>query len=158
MMIIDGEIYQGFAVNAKTFAASRYENFNFNSFARFDGKYFALANDGLHVLSGKSDNGSEIKARVTTGNVKVSGNMLSRIEDAYLICKNDGTVTVRVFANGEKYDYKLTKTSDFMDESRVKLGKGRKAALWQFELESDGGSSFDIESVKIYPLALSRRV
>lgn len=158
VMLLGGDVFTGVAVNARNFASTRYENFNFNSFALFDGKYWGLSNDSLCVLEGDNDNGEIIQSRITTGNINVARGSQARVEDAYLICKNDGDVIVRVFANGEKYDYRLTKASEFLDESRVKLGKGRKAAVWQFELESDAGSTFDVDSVKIYPLALSRRV
>lgn len=155
-LVFQGQKYEGWVLNANTYAASRYSGFNFNSFCQYQGRYYGCADDGVHSLDSSDDAGANIDAFISTGNIKPFGNSMARVFDAYLLVKNDGKMQVRVVSQGQIYTYPVETFSSFHKESRIKLGKGAKSVIWRFEIGNQNGADFDIESFKIYPIELTR--
>ena len=157
-LVFRGQQFDGWVVNLNNFASSRYVGLNANSFCQYQGQYYACMDNGIHSLGADTDDGVPIDALISTGNIKPFFNSLSRVFDAYLLVKNDGDMQIRVIAQGEIYSYRIENLSSFHKESRVKLGKGVKSAIWRFEIANLEGSDFDLESFKIYPIELSRHI
>jgi hypothetical protein len=155
---IDGVSYDGWVMNPNTFAASRYKGFNFNSYTQYQGAYYGCAKNGVHELSGETDDGTPIDAFLSTGNVKPFANSMSRIHNAYLILKNDGEMLVTVVIGDQSYTYPVEKNNDFHAPNRVKIGKKAKSVIWRFEVKNQDGADFDVESFKIYPIELTRHI
>jgi hypothetical protein len=153
-----GTVYTGYCVNKNIGATSLYENFKFNSYAKSNGKYYGASSDGIYELNmSDSDNGQSINAMFTTGLIDCGNSLKKRITDTFLAVRTDGEVFLRVLADGKEYTYKLSRDNNGMYEgSRVKIGRGLEAVNWQFEIINSEGSDFDIDSMKIYPLMLSR--
>lgn len=150
--------YDGFAFEANTFAASKYKGWNFNSFSKVGEKYYGCSSDGIYLLDGDTDNGELIKSVISTGNVKLSGGLQSRISKAYLIVKNNGKLIISVAGDDSRvYNYTLSKYNEYMDEARVDIGKGLKSVVWRFELCNVDGSNFEIDNLAVYPLILTNR-
>jgi len=162
---VDGEAYIGVVMNTQNQAVTEYGNFDFNSMAYLGGnKYYGAKADGIHELDGSDDAGSQIDALLSTHLMNFGSQEWKRVERAYLGLRNDGPMVLKTIvrddATGERkeYWYELTETSEAARIERIKVGKGLKSHLWQFELHNNEGSDFDLDSLEFVPIVLSRRV
>lgn len=161
---LNGESFTGVVLNADTSGVSEYTNFPFNSFAKFNGKYYGCADDGLYSLEGDTDNGETIQGKVRTGLIRMSDGLRTRFPSAYIGYTSSGDVVMKVVTTspqGQKIEnwYKLEKrTADSMRETRVKIGRGLSSVYWQFELINVKGSDFEVDSVQLMPMPLERRI
>jgi hypothetical protein len=152
----DGSITT-WTINARTGAVTEYENYEFNSFARFGQMYIGADSEGIYELNGCNDEGSAIIARVRSGLAQLTGSRFTMLRDAYLGIRGNGSYVLRVTTgDGQSYDYSFD-IDDSMKTTRVQLGKGMRARYIAFELISTG-SDFDLESVEFIPLMSQRRV
>ena len=148
--------FTAWAVNATTSAITEYTNFQFNSFARAGTAYLGASSEGLYRLDGDDDAGTDIIGTVRSGYAQFGGARLASPDVAYLGVRGDGAFVLRIVtADGQTYTYSATTSS--METTRVKLGRGIRARYIAFELESSG-QDFDLESVEMLPVVLSRRV
>lgn len=148
--------FSAWAVNTTTAAVSEYTNFEFNSFADIYPHYVAAASTGLYTLVGDTDAGTNVIGKIRSGYAQFGGANLATLDMAYLGVRGAGDYVFRVVtADGQSYDYAVTAVD--MKTARIQLGRGLRARYIAIELESSG-QDFDLESVEILPLALSRRV
>lgn len=148
--------FTAWAINTTNSAVSQYTNFNFNSFADMYPHYVAASPTGLYALTGDTDAGTDIIGKIRSGYAQFGGAKLATLDMAYLGVRGDGDYVFRVVtADGQSYNY--TASAVDMKSARIQLGRGLRARYIAFELES-AGQDFDLESVEILPLALSRRV
>lgn len=141
-------------INYETNAVSRYSNYVFDSFTNFNGNVYGVNDLGLFKLGGKTDNSKDIKSKVLTGSIDISGlGSQTYVRDIFIYHKSDGTLRLNVIANdGKVENYRLINTSDETISSKLPLSKGRKAIYWQFELTNDDQTNFEIEKIKVYKL------
>ena len=143
-------------INAVTGSVSQYDNYAFNSFAKFGQMFIGADETGLYELNGADDDGEAVVARIKSGLAQLTASRFTMIRDAYLGMRSDGTFILRVATgDGDVYDYKFDALD--MRTTRVPLGKGMRSRYVSFELISDG-SDFDLESVEFIPLSSTRRV
>jgi len=157
-LVFQGEQYEGWVVNANTFASSRILGMNANSFCQYQNEYFACANGGIYSMNGADDAGSPIEAFISTGNVKPFGQSMSRVFDAYLLMKNDGPMKIRIIVQDTPDTYEIHDFNASFINHRVKLSKGLKSVAWRFEISNMEGSDFDLDTFKIYPIELTRHI
>jgi hypothetical protein len=144
-------------------AVVEYQNFPFNSFALFNGKYYGASEDGIFELTGSDDNGTEIEAYVRAALNTLGTNRFKRMPSMYLGYTSSGTMVLKVVtvANGAKVEdwYTLReKPADVMRDARIKVGKGLKSVYWAWELHNKDGADFALDIVELMPLALDRRI
>jgi len=150
------DVFTVWNVNASNGAVSQYDNYTFNSFARFGQMYLGADSEGLYELNGCNDEGSAIIARIKSGLAQLTESRFTMIRDAYLGMRGDGTFVLRIATGeGDVYDYAFD--TENMKTVRVPLGKGMRTRYVSFELISTG-SDFDLESVEFIPLMSNRRV
>lgn len=144
------------AVNTRTGATTEYQNFEFNSFAQMGGKYLAASDTGLYELTGDTDDGTNIVARIKSGFAQFAGSHLTSFKAAYLGVRGGGDYVLRLITgDGKTYDYGVK--AENMDTTKIVLGKGLRARYFAFELIS-AGQDFDLDSVEFIPLVAQRRV
>jgi len=159
-----GAEYVGFVLNTTNKAASSYTNFPFNSMARLDGRYFAMADDGLYELAGDTDDGTPITATLRTGLMNFGSQAFKRLPAVYFGAKTDGTFLFSVIVTsttGTKQQYQYTmaeKTAAAVREHRLEPGKGLKSVYWQFELETVDGADLMLDTLAMAPMVLNYRV
>ena len=161
-LAVDGEVFDGVAVNSRTLAPSLYEDYPFTSMASIGGKTFGASAKGLYELAGEDDAGDQISARFITGEVELGGPGVSRISKAVLGMTADGEMVLKVTAvhDGERqtYWYRAAETrSRHITEQPIKVGRGLTSRLWQFELANTQGDAFEFEGMTLDVLALNRR-
>lgn len=162
---VSGESYLGVVMNTQNQAVTEYGNFDFNSMAYLgNNQYYGCKNDGIYELDGADDEGAQIDAFLSTNLTNFGSQEWKRVERAYLGLRNDGPMVLKVIVRDDptserkEYWYELTETSEAARIERIKIGKGLKSHYWQFELHSNQGADFDLESLEFVPIVLSRRV
>lgn len=144
-------------MNAVTRANSRYEGYNFNSYAKLDGEYYGCSADGIFKLNGTDDAGVPIGASINFGNIGAENSAMKACTNAYVGISSDGALYLKVTADGNEYIYRARAYSSTMRVQRFDTGRGLRANYLQFELISDG-ADFDISSVEFAIVPLSRRI
>jgi len=158
------DTYTAWVMTAETRAMRRYLNYPFNSFAELGGHICGAGPDGVFLLEGDDDAGTQIRAAVRTGLMDFGIRQLKRMDRAYLGYASDGTLCLRVINTSEtgakmECTYKMVQTTaDAPREQRIKIGRGLESVYWQFELTNDLGSDFELHDMTLLPVVLSRRV
>ena len=70
-------------MNQETGAPSRYENFDFDAFAQIGEDYLAARGDGIYLLSGDDDAGTNIDALATIGRTDFDTPEMKRVTAGY---------------------------------------------------------------------------
>lgn len=149
-----------YALNTMTSALTQYENYGFNSFARFNGVYLGAKDDGIFALSGADDASVAIDAYARVGVTDMGTSKLKRVDRCYVGYKADGDMVLRVTTeDSEVRDYRIGATGyGHMYTNVVKLGRGLEARYWQFELRNQNGSNFELDTMEMLPIPLRRRL
>lgn len=146
-------------VNADTGASSRYEGFEFNSFATLDGQLYATREDGLYRVGADDDAGEPIRAMISLGRQTFGSTHLKGLTAAYLGVSSTDTMYLKVVVNdGNEYIYRARRNDEFMKTQRIDTGKGLRANYFDFEIYNSDGSDFELDSVEFAPVQLSRRI
>jgi hypothetical protein len=150
--------WASWVVNYETDAHWRYENFEYNSFATFNGKTFGCKDDGVYELTGASDAGTAIDAKITTPVSDFDNSFKKRMLKAYLGVKSDGDMVLKVLAEGGNvYYYGVDNTRSSVGGARVNIGRGLTSRYWQFELMNSDGADFELDAIEFFPVITSRR-
>lgn len=160
VFIVDGAEYDVWVFNAETFAASRYINYAFNSFASFQGRYYGASSEGLYELSGATDDGVEIPASIMFGRQNFGSSRQKRVLRAYLGGTSGGKMILRVVGDDGAVRTYSTNVAlgDTPSYRRADPARGLTAHYWQFEIRNEGGADFALDGLDLYPVILQRRV
>jgi hypothetical protein len=144
-------------VDTVTNAVTTFENFYFNSFAEFAGKYLGAGPDGISQIDDESSV-EQITSRITTAELHFGSEFLKRVSDFYLSMRSKGDLTLRVFTDElEPYEYVLTNSDiELIRQGRALIGKGARGKYWQFQFEMS--EDFDFDSMNIAVVVTSRRI
>lgn len=145
-------------VNTESNATTRYEQFDFNSFALIDGQYFGARDDGIYLLEGDTDAGIPIRASINFGKQNFGTSKEKRVPNAYIGTASSGLLVMKVVVEGSEYLYTARADSADLSTQRFDFGKGLKANFFEFELYNGAGEDFDLESVEFVSVQLSRRI
>lgn len=150
-------------LNTENTAVSEYSNFAFNSYAYLQGQLLACKDDGLYLLGGDTDNGTEIEAILRTGLMDFGTSNKKILTDAYIGYTTSGRLLLKTLSTegGTKQErwYELTAvTADSPTANRVKTAHGVKARYWQFEIRNLDGNDFELEKIEVLPVITGRRL
>lgn len=146
------------AMNAATTGTTRYENFPFNSMARFKGKHYGASSQGLFLLDGLDDDGESVVASINFGNMNFGTLARKSLPYVYIGVAADARVMLKVVADGETYYYDVRNTTELLEPQRFELGRGLRAAYYDLTLISDEGALFELADIEFTPVALNRRL
>jgi len=139
---------QAFVLNVHTGEVSRYTNYPFSNIIHVNGKPYGVMDDGLYLLEGDDDVGTEINGTLITKETDFGIYQNKNVNYVYL---NSDTETILTsFINGSEQN---SYTSIFAGR-KTKLGRGAKGRYWKFKLEKIK----KIEGLEILPQSLQRRV
>ena len=146
------------ALNMDVNGSTRYEGYDFNSFAELDGLYYGVKYDGLYLLEGPDDNGTDVDSSVNFGNLNFGS--IARKALPYLYCgvASNGNLIIRVEADGQTFFYDVRDNTELLKAHRFELGKGLRASYYDVTLMSEGGTAFDLAEIEFFPLELSRKL
>jgi hypothetical protein len=155
-----GANFSTIVMHTENMSLSTYDNYNFNSFAKFNGVYLGANGSGIFALSGATDDGVLIKAAARVGITDFGTSHLKRVDRMYVGYRTDGDMVLRVFTDETtSRDYLLTSTGKTgMHGNHVRIGKGLAARYWQFEIQNRFGSDFEMNMIEVKPTVLRRRI
>lgn len=157
-MDVPGAFVDTWVVNTASGGSTRYDNYPFESVANIGGYLVGVSDAGIFELSGDSDDGDPINARVDYGLQRFGSGNLKRLEQIYLGIKSTGQMYVKVTAEGASYTYPLRDFSEYMQTQRVTPGKGMRATYFGFELGNTLGSDFELSSFSTLVAETARRI
>lgn len=162
---IGGEEYSAWVLNTDNLALSQYDNFGFNSMAEFNGRHYGAREDGLYLFGGDDDAGAAISARFKTGITDLGTGSVKRSPILYVGYTSDGDLVLKVITTSRQgaktqHWYRLTERREAggTRDNRVKAGKGLASVYFQYELENIDGADFAFETIRLWPMTLSRRI
>ena len=156
---INNEVYVGWAMNSAHFGVTKYVNYGFNSFANYSGVSLGANASGIFELTGTSDNGTDIDARIKFGITDFNIPAQKRVHEAFLGIRNDGSMILKTYINEntERW-YELRQIDEGIHTTRIKLGgRGVKSNYWQFELLNKDGADFELDNIQMTPIVLTRK-
>jgi hypothetical protein len=163
VLVINGEMYVGWVLNAETNAPSQYTNYSFDSMCELGGRYYGVNSSGLFLLDGDDDDGAPIEASILTGQLDFGIPELKRVEEAYIGYSASGNLVLKLIVSQSgtrtEYWYEANNlTPGEPTETKVTPGKGMRSRYFQFELTNKNGADFEIDRIDLVPIALSRRI
>lgn len=163
VVFIDGLPYVGWVVNAETLAPSEYDNYPFESLARFGQRYYGASEQGFFLLDGDDDAGEPIQGSILTGETDFGSPQLKRCEWCHIGYTSSGELMMKVISSqkGRRIErwYRAKTTAAGNDrEGRFKLGRGVESLYYQFEWVGVDGADFTFKDARFDIVELSRRV
>lgn len=158
--LLPGDVSQhtAWVANAETGGFTRYENFQFNSFAKIDGVYYGCREDGIYKLEGDDDNGEPVQAMLSLGKQMFKTTSFKKVHNCYLGIASDGVMYLKVIVEGEEYLYSSRRSDTNMMTQRIDLGRGLRATFYEFELYNADGEDFEINNIEFLVAPLTRRI
>ena len=145
--------------NLKTGAATEYTNYAFDSFCRaHDGKYYGIKSDGLYLLEGVDDSGSNIDSVIDYGDLDFGTDALKHVTNTYANVSSSDKMELRITQSGNEYSYLARSYSDDVQTHRFDCGRGLRANLFGIKIANTEGCDFTLDSVEISVVKTKRRV
>lgn len=160
---INDGLFIGYAMNTESRGATKYLDWNHNSYARVGNRFFAGSDNGLlAVFEGADDAGENIDSFLRTALEALGTSSLKKMTKAYLGIRTDGTMLLGIeyTSKGRKlretYRANPVLAEDFR-ETNVDIGNNMKSVYWAFELSNEEGSDFTLDAIKVIPLICEER-
>ncbi len=146
-------------VNQETGAPSRYEAFNFDSYAKIGQDYLAAKGDGIFLLGGDDDDGAAIDAIATIGRTDFDEPTMKRVTAAFLGLNSAGQVhlTLRTDQGVTSGPYKLRQSPTASTTERAKFKRGIKSRYWEIDIENVDGGDLQIKSAEFETIVLGEK-
>lgn len=143
-----------------TYAVTRYYNYPFNQIVRIGRRYFGVADDGLYLLEGTTDNGAAIPWAWRMCKTNFGSHNHKSVGSVYLGGRLDGGVKYKVVV-GENTEYAYTHVTprDAQPQNyREFFGKGIKATYFAFELYDNAGRYMEVDNCEFEVAELKRAI
>ena len=145
--------------------STRYEGYNFNSYAVIDGVTYGANESGVYRLKGDTDDGTGINSSVDFGNLNFGTNELKSLPYVYVgmastgetILKVTSTQTVNGRPTEQSYFYTVRDDTETMKMHRFEPGRGLRSTFYGVSLISEG-HSFDLHNIEFVPVSIKRRL
>lgn len=136
-----------------TRATTQFINYNFNSYANFNGAQLGVKDDGLFRLSGDLDNTDNIDAEVEFATTDFGDSHKKHMRSVLLGYESEGSIKVEATESGST-DAFITKNLPGLGMGRPVLAKlpGQKnitGRYWSFKVLNVSGSDFQLDSIAV---------
>lgn len=145
-------------VNLDSNASVQYEQYGFNSFFQRGADYYGVANDGIYLLAGDTDDGEPIDALVEFAKSNFGVPQDKTMPNIYLAAASDGALVLKVVTGSNTLYYTARSNSIELDKHRVDLGRGLQGMYWQFSVMNQNGDDFSVAGMEFLPIASKRRI
>jgi len=116
------------AMNLSNGASSRYNNWYFTGFAKFNGDEYGLDDVGLSLLEGSADDVTPIQTVLDVGKIGLQSLQIKTPDVVYVSSKSQDRLIVTIaLENGDTYDYPARDYSE--DDVRVHRHDGMKGLM-----------------------------
>ena len=143
--------YLSMVFNLKNRALTLYDNYDFNSMCRFNGKHFGATSTNIYDLdSGDTDAGTLISWNLRTGYLDLEQKLKKKLRQAWLSYKSDGNIILTVIQpDGQEFEYTLDGIYDDETGLRIKFGKGIRSKYVALDIKNVDGSTLTLDSIKL---------
>ena len=143
--------YLSMVLNLKNRALTLYDNYDFNSMCRFNGKHFGATKTAIYDLdSGTTDAGTLIDWNFRTGYLDLEQKSKKKLRQAWLSYKASGDIILTVIQpNEEEYEYTLSGIDITETGLRVKFGKGIRSKYVALDIKNVDGSTITLDVLKL---------
>ena len=143
--------YLSMVLNLRNRALTLYDNYDFNSMCRFNGKHLGATKTGIFDLDlGTTDNGTLIDWNFRTGYLDLEQKYKKKLHQAWLSYKSSGDILLTVVQpDGEEYEYVLEGIDTTETGLRVKFGKGIRSKYVALDIQSVDGSTITLDALKL---------
>ena len=153
---------KAWVMNTETTAMGWYDNFSFESIVSWKGRELAVGPDGIHELTGDSDNGQKIDALVESGFTDFGVAQTKRLDNMYFGYTSDGQIAVKaeVYESGSPPSTYLLEERDANAprNSRVTPGKGLWGRYWRLTITNVDGADFEVHDATVDIAVSTRRI
>lgn len=161
--------YEAYAVNLKPgekmpHQVTRYTDFPFNQIVRYQGRYIAVADDGLYELGGDTDYDATTPAGPAwswkTGITDFRSSQIKQVREAIVGARLGPRVTASVSV-GEAAERTYAGTivrGQTAQSHRVKYGRGLDGRYWSFGLADAAGGACDIDTLEFDVTEQGRKI
>jgi len=145
-------------VNIENLARSEYANFFFDSMIQFQDKQYGCNEDGLYLLEGDDDDGTDIIQVLQTGLFDNKTSNKKNIPDLFLGCEGTGTIQIRTIKDNEEWSQPIIieNIEDYVDTIRIKLSLKDLTRYFGFEIRTLDNAKLNIDTTE-YDLDVSTR-
>ena len=150
---------QTYSMCLDNLSITEYTNFNFHSLVNFNGQVLGADENGLYLLSGDSDNGSEIPAELLTGSSDLEVTNLKRASDIYFKGVLPRASMEGIFKTFNKtVTVSLVRSKNFNESYRAKIPRGLKWRKIQIGCRNKNGVNFELDGLELLIQKLNRKV
>ena len=153
---------KAWVMNTETTAVGWYDNFSFESIVSWKGRELAVGPDGIHELTGDSDNGQKIGSLVESGFTDFGVAQTKRLDNMYFGYTSDGQIAVQteVYESGSPPSTYMLEERDANAprNSRVTPGKGLWGRYWRLTITNVNGADFEVHDATVDIAVSTRRI
>ena len=153
---------KAWVMNTETTAMGWYDNFGFESIVSWKGRELAVGPDGIHELTGDTDNGQKINSLVESGFTDFGVAQTKRLDNMYFGYTSDGQIAVQteVYESGSPPSTYLLEERDANAprNSRVTPGKGLWGRYWRLTITNVDGADFEVHNATVDIAVSTRRI
>lgn len=146
------------SLNLDTRASSQYENYGFNSFFQHEGLWYGVADDGVYRLDGDSDAGEDIQSSLYVVQTDFDSDRVKYVPKVYFGGTSSRPIRVVMGVDGVDRTYEARNWSANLDVHRIDCGAGVKGNYWSVTLQNYRGADFELDSVRMTPTVIKRRI
>ena len=154
------QVLYTWVVNQNTGAPARYENYDFDAFAKMGEDYLGARGDAIYLLDGDDDAGADIDALATIGLTDLEEPLLKRVTAAYLGVSSSGQIHLTLTTDQAVVSgpYELRQPSVGHKTERSKFKRGIKSRYWQVDIENADGDDVKIDGLELETEVTGRRL
>ena len=143
-------VYAATVMNASNFAVTEYAQYPVSSIGYMNNHYYGTLSDGIYILEGDDDSGTDIDAEIETGPVDIWDGFVRYPREAWYSFRADGTIILRIrIDEQDSYEGEIAYLHERIREGRIKFGKGIRKRYAAFGFKNKGGSGFDLDNIRI---------
>jgi hypothetical protein len=153
---------KAWVMNTETTAMGWYDNFRFESIVSWRGRELAVGPDGIHELTGDSDNGRMIDSLVESGFTDFGAAQTKRLDNMYFGYTSNGQIAVKAEVYESRYlpyvYFLENRSANAPRNSRVTPGKGLWGRYWRLTIANVDGADFEVHDATVDIAVSTRRI
>lgn len=143
-VLLAGEVWQCWVLNTNRFDVSVYSNYDFNSYAVFNGQAFGCKSDGIYLLDGDTDDGDAINPGIVLPATTFGTSHKKRFRKAYFGLSGTSP-SIRMETDSGNVTYNIT-------NSKANIGRKQKGREWTVKVQGFD----DMDFIELIPILLTR--